>query len=108
MLRQLSQEPVRFFVRQKANAAGRFPQHTNLRGPIQPLPLVNALPQNRAHQRQRPIHRCIAAALRELFVRNLVERGTGDCGEFFAAKEGIEPAKDADIPLGCGLVRLFL
>ena len=74
MLRQLGQKPLCFFMRQKANAPGRLPQHTNLRGPLQPLPLVDALAQNRAHQRQRPIHRGITAAPRELLIGNLVER----------------------------------
>ena len=34
MLRQFGEKALCFFMRQKANAAGRFPQHTNLRGPI--------------------------------------------------------------------------
>ena len=103
MLGQLGQQAPCFFMRQKANAPGRLPQHPNLRGPLQPLPLVDALAQNRAHQRQRPIHRGIAAAPRELCVRNLVERGAGDGREIFTAEEGVEPAQQVDSPLTVAL-----
>ena len=64
-----------------------------LAGPSLAAALVDALAQNRAHQRQRPIHRCITAAPREFLFRNLIGRGAGDGGEVFTAEERFESAQ---------------
>ena len=95
-------------MRQKANAAGRLLEHPNLRGPLEPLPLVDALAQDRAHQCQRPIYRGIAAALRELRIGDLVDCRAGDGGQVLTAKELIEPTQLGDIFPSGGLVRLLL
>src|ERR1022692_1255191 len=108
MFRQRGQEPLRFFTRQKANAARLLLKHAYLRRTLKPFPIVYAFAQDRAQQLQRSVYRGVTQPLREFYIGDLVDEGAADGVQRPATKELIEPPQLGHIlARGC-LVRLLL
>ena len=73
-------------LRQEPNSAGRLPQHPDLRRSIEPLPVIDALPENGAKDFQDTIHRRVANAFGKLRLRDAIDDAAANDIERFAAK----------------------
>ena len=92
VLRQHGQQPLGLRSRQEPYTTSRLLQHPDLRGAVELLPFVDALPENRPQHLQHAVNRGIAYALGKFCIGNAVNEAAANYLQMLPTQEPIEPA----------------